>query len=621
MGSYDTVPSLPATFYRGGTSKALMIQRHHLPADEEDWQPLLAGALGSPDPYGRQLNGMGGGVSSLSKACIIEPSLRPDADVDYTFIQMGIKDGKMDLAGTCGNMTAAVGPFALDEGLIDPAVESDVEGSERTVTVRIFNTNTNKIIHSRFAVNHGAKLRFNPEGTYSIDGVPGTGSRITLSFVSPGGSKTARSLPTGNPVDLLTLPHNQEDRAPLTLRVSLVDVANPAVILQASDAGIDANISPDQLDGNIGKMDLLDAIRREGARMMGLDPKVDSIPKMVLVATPQPTSKDVDLVARVLSMGQTHRAIPLTIALNLGVASLKQLIMSTYGPVGAFPIKSKIVLVTGGGSGIGFAFASLCHQRGARVIIGDLKLTSVAEKYVAAQDKSEVVFEHCDVTNWTSLRNLVTTSVTAFGEAPDIYAPVAGVLDPSWSNFWDDTEDDWYRTVQINLNHPIKLTRLAFEALLSTNKKGVVCLVSSTAGIRANYFIPLYAATKHGVLGFAKSMAQADLDEGVRVVCVMPGTVKSNLWEDRDDHIVEATRYSERKLMMPGTIADMMLRMIEGKEYTGGTCVLKTILEERVVEEGWDKQGSKYDPSPRPETDLSHLKSVLAAQRGKPWKA
>jgi len=294
--------------------------------------------------------------------------------------------------------------------------------------------------------------------------------------------------------------------------------------------------------------------------------------------------------------------------------------MSTYGPVGAFAVKSKIVLVTGGGSGIGFAFASLCHQQGARVIIGDLKLTPEAEKYVAGQDRSEVVFEPCDVTSWASLRNLITASIKAFGEVPDVYAPVAGVLDPSWSNFWDDTEKDTYKTVEINLTHPIKLTRLAFEALLSANKKGVVCLVSSTAGIRANYFIPLYAATKHGVVGFAKSMAQADPDEGVRVVCVMPGTVKSNLWEDRDDHVVQATRYSERKLMMPSTIADMMLKMVQGKEYTGGTCLLKTILEERVVEAGWDKQDDKYDPSPRPETDLSHLKGVLARQRGKKWQ-
>ena len=336
-----------------------MIQRCHLPTNEADWRPLLAGALGSPDPYGRQLNGMGGGVSSLSKVCVIQVSRRDDADVDYTFVQMGIKDGNMDLAGTCGNMTAAVGPFALDEGLVHPVIEDGDDGDDddnnnnatgaKTVTVRIFNTNTNKIIHSRFSVEQeqeqdqkqgGVIWRFKPAGGYSIDGVPGTGSRITLSFLSPGGSKTGRTLPTGHPVDIMTLKLGNSgggsgsSRDSLKLEVSLVDVANPAVIIRAADIDVDGNIAPDQLDKDVGKMNLLEEIRREGARMMGLDPSVDSIPKMVMVSVsvsaPQPkpnstsTSAEdedgVDIVARVLSMRQTHKAIPLTVALNLGVA-------------------------------------------------------------------------------------------------------------------------------------------------------------------------------------------------------------------------------------------------------------------------------------------------------------
>ncbi|KAJ9607367.1 hypothetical protein H2200_008440 [Cladophialophora chaetospira] len=297
-----------------------------------------------------------------------------------------------------------------------------------------------------------------------------------------------------------------------------------------------------------------------------------------------------------------------------------ELTMGIYGPVRGYSIKSKVVLATGGGSGIGFAFARLCHEKGARVIIGDLKLTPEAQEYVSSQSKSEIVFESCDVTSWESLRNVITSAVKAFGEVPDIYAPVAGVLDPSWSNFWDDSEEDSYKTVQININHPIKLARLAIRALLSAQKQGVVCLVASTAGIRGNFFAPLYAATKHAVVGFTKSMGQADPDEGVKIVCVLPGTVKSNLWEDRDDDVAMATKYSERKLMPPETIADMMARMVEGDQYSGGTCVLKTIAEERVVEEGWDKAAGKYDPSPRPEADLSHLKGVLATERGRQWE-
>lgn len=313
--------SIPAVFMRGGTSNALMIHRSHLPFHEADWEPILAGAMGSPDPTGRQLNGMGGGVSSLSKVCVIQKSEREEADVDYTFVQLGILNGKMDLAGTCGNMTAAVGPFAVDEGLVEPVVEE--EGSERMASVRIFNTNTNKIIHSRFAVE-GVKPRFKSAGGYSIDGVPGTGSRITLSFLSPGGSKTGQILPTGNPVDILNLKVNKPpiSRGPQTLRASLVDVANPAVIVLASDVGIQGGVRPDELDKDRGIMELLDEIRKEGARVMGLDPSIESIPKMVLVSAPQPSggNPNIDIVARTLSMRQTHKAIPLTIALNLGVA-------------------------------------------------------------------------------------------------------------------------------------------------------------------------------------------------------------------------------------------------------------------------------------------------------------
>ena len=110
-------------------------------------------------------------------------------------------------------------------------------------------------------------------------------------------------------------------------------------------------------------------------------------------------------------------------------------------------MKDKIVLVTGGGSGIGLAFVRICREKGARVILGDLKLIQEAQDYVSSQDKSDVVFETCDVASWKSLHNLISASVKAFGDVPDIYAPVAGVLDPSWSNFWDDSEDDSYRTV------------------------------------------------------------------------------------------------------------------------------------------------------------------------------
>lgn len=295
---------------------------------------------------------------------------------------------------------------------------------------------------------------------------------------------------------------------------------------------------------------------------------------------------------------------------------------ATKGPVLDFPVKDKIVLITGGGSGIGLAFAQMCHEKGARVVIGDLRLTPEAQSFVSSVKSNTVASVTCDVTSQKSLHDLISASVSTFGDVPDIYAPVAGVLDPSWSNWWDDTEDDMdaYKTMQINLIHPLKLSRLAVRALAGANKQGVICLVSSSAGIRADYMLPLYVATKHGVVGFAKSMARADPDEGIRIVCVLPGTVRSNLWEGSHNEMVkEATKYSERVLMPPSTLADMMMRMVENKEYSGGTCVLKTAWEEKVVEEGWDKQTGKYDPSPRPDPDLSHIKGAVEKERGKKW--
>src|ERR1700704_6252101 len=158
--------SLRAVFMRGGTSKALMLHRHDLPEQQEDWAPIFMAAMGTPDPNGRQLDGMGGGISSLSKVCVIGPPTHPDADVDYTFAQIGVDRATADYGGNCGNMSSAVGPFAVDEGL----VKTVADGS---ATVRIHNTNTHKLIVARFAVEGGLAA---VHGTFAIDGVTGTGA-------------------------------------------------------------------------------------------------------------------------------------------------------------------------------------------------------------------------------------------------------------------------------------------------------------------------------------------------------------------------------------------------------------------------------------------------------------
>ncbi|OTA81909.1 hypothetical protein M434DRAFT_85072 [Hypoxylon sp. CO27-5] len=312
--------SFPALFVRGGTSNGLVIERQHLPPQDE-WHAVLPPAMGSPDTYGRQLNGMGGGISSTSKICVLEPSNRPDADVDFTFVQVGIKDGVLDLAGNCGNMSSAVGPVAWDEGLVTDQASKVQNVGEKTdyqeALVRVFNTNTSKIIHSRFRVS-GDPPVYCHEGDYEMDGVPGTQSRITLSFLNPAGAKTGKALPTGNAVDMLTLPDGSR------IKASLVDVSNPGVFVRVDDLGIkDANpvtFNPQSIESDPMLKARLESIRQAGAAMMGLDPKTESVPKIVLLFSDS-GSTDVDIRCLALSMGQAHKAVPLTLALCLGAAA------------------------------------------------------------------------------------------------------------------------------------------------------------------------------------------------------------------------------------------------------------------------------------------------------------
>lgn len=310
---------LPAVFMRGGTSKALMVHRRDLPQSQDDWAQIFTAAMGSPDPYGRQLDGMGGGVSSLSKVCIIAPSQHPDADVDYTFAQVMVKDARVDYRGNCGNMSSAVGPFAVDQGLV-PATNG-------TTTVRIFNTNTRKIIHSTFETENG-RARYT--GDLSIPGVSGTGSPIRLDFVQPGGATTGKLLPTGNVTDILDVP----EVGPL--EVSLVDAANAAVFVRAHDVGLSGLELPDALESSPEVMARLDAIRVQASVKMGIAPDVEAaknitiVPFVCIVSPPadNPTlsgdtvaASDIDMVARVISNGQPHRALPLTVSLCTAVAA------------------------------------------------------------------------------------------------------------------------------------------------------------------------------------------------------------------------------------------------------------------------------------------------------------
>ncbi|MEW5423537.1 2-methylaconitate cis-trans isomerase PrpF family protein [Amorphus sp. 3PC139-8] len=311
---------LPAVFMRGGTSKALVFKIDDLPADRTDWDAIFLAATGSPDPYGRQLDGMGGGLSSLSKVCVIGPPTRPDADVDYTFAQVSIPTESVDYAGNCGNMVSAIGPAAIDLGLVPCPPNGEA-------CLRIHNTNTDKIIVGRFPVEDGVPA---VDGDLAIDGVAGTGAPVRLDFLEPGGSKTGVLLPTGAPVDVLPLEDGR------TVRASLVDAANPCVFVAATDLGKTSTEAPDALADDVDFMATMDQIRCAGSVKMGLAPdlaaarKLGSIPKVAMVAPPTAVTtlsgvpiaaEQMALLVRMISMEQPHRALPITGAICLAIAT------------------------------------------------------------------------------------------------------------------------------------------------------------------------------------------------------------------------------------------------------------------------------------------------------------
>ena len=310
---------LRAAFYRGGTSKAVVVNAADLPADRALRDRIFLHVLGSPDPYGRQLDGMGGGLSSLSKVVIVAPSARPDADVDYTFVQIAVTDPVADYGSTCGNMSSCVGPFAVEEGMVRVAPDA------REAMVRIFNTNTSQIYHATFPVRDG---RPEEQGDFAIAGVAGTGARVTLGFLSPGGAATGRLLPSGHALDRLEVPGIGG------IDASLIDAANPVVYVAASDLGLSATELPQALDADAALAERMEAIRRAGAVAMGMARTTGEVlrsnPKVAIVAPPQDfealngtrvATESHDIAIRIVSVGNFHRAITLTGGLCSAVAA------------------------------------------------------------------------------------------------------------------------------------------------------------------------------------------------------------------------------------------------------------------------------------------------------------
>jgi hypothetical protein len=309
-----------AVFMRGGTSKAVVFRQQDLPADRRQWDAIFLAVMGSPDPNARQLDGMGGGISSLSKVCVVGPPSHAEADIDFTFAQVLVREARVDYQSNCGNMSSAMGPFAVDESL----VASD--GDQARVVIH--NTNTGKLVFATFALDDGATA---VQGAFAIPGVAGSGAPVRLEFRDPGGAGTGKLLPSGNVLDVLDVAGVGQ------VEVSLVDAANACVFIDAARAGITGTESPTELDALTEVMEMLEAVRCAAGVAMGLGESIEDIrhrspsnPKIGLVAAPRDAvdlrgqamaAEAGDLTARIISMGNTHRALPLTGALCLGVAA------------------------------------------------------------------------------------------------------------------------------------------------------------------------------------------------------------------------------------------------------------------------------------------------------------
>lgn len=297
---------IPTVLMRGGTSKGLFFHDNHLPSDGDARNRVILAAFGSPDPNRRQIDGLGGGVSTTSKVAIISPSESSDYDVVYNFAQVSIDRPIVDYKSNCGNISSAVGPFAVDEGLVKAVAP--------ITRVRIHQLNTNKLITADVPVKNG---RYDEQGDYTIAGVPGSHARIALGFADPGGALTGKLLPTGNRCDTIEIP----DHGPI--KITIIDAANPVVLVRAEAIGL-TGVEIDEVDASAAITTTLETIRCKAAVLIGLaaseeeaTQRSQAVPKIAFIAEATSytttggdaiTAQDVDLVGRIMSMGTLHRS-------------------------------------------------------------------------------------------------------------------------------------------------------------------------------------------------------------------------------------------------------------------------------------------------------------------------
>ena len=308
----------PCVYMRGGTSKAVIFHKRDLPEDQSRWKEIFLRVMGTPDV--KQIDGMGGTVSSTSKIAVISPSSREGIDVDYYFAQVDIREPNVSDNLNCGNISSAVGPFAIDEGL--------VAAVEPVTVVRIYNVNTDKVIEARVQVENGRAAVY---GEAAIKGVPGTGSPIELYFERPGGASTGKTFPTGRRMDTLQIPGWG------LIEATLVDISNPAVLVRARDLGM-TGAELTEINGNGELMELLERIRCVAAERMGFVARWEeartgctAVPKVGILSAPQDyvdmdgnrvAAAEMDLCCRMISVGTMHKAYPMTYAVGTGAAAM-----------------------------------------------------------------------------------------------------------------------------------------------------------------------------------------------------------------------------------------------------------------------------------------------------------
>ena len=317
---------VPATYIRGGTSKGVFFSLENLPeraqVPGEARDNLLLRVIGSPDPYGKQTDGMGGATSSTSKAVILSKSSQPDHDVDYLFGQVAIDKPFVDWSGNCGNLTAAVGAFAISKGLVDPGRVPENGIS----VVRIWQANIKKTIVAHVPVTNG---EVQETGDFELDGVTFPAAEVEVEFLDPADGDGAM-FPTGNLVDDLEVPGVG------TLNATLINAGIPTIFLNAEELGYTGTELQEAINGDEEALARFETIRAHGAVQMGLIEHVDEAakrqhtPKVAFVAKPaayaassgkEIKSGDIDLLVRALSMGKLHHAMMGTAAVAIGTAA------------------------------------------------------------------------------------------------------------------------------------------------------------------------------------------------------------------------------------------------------------------------------------------------------------